>query len=736
MDKILSKLDLRDYTQSYEAYLSRPKPLFLEGDIHLHFKHIKELFAYQTIKPIPQVINLDRSIAVLQKSGVLRLEEIYAYSKIIKYFMYLKKVLVENALGAWMDKISIEANFEEIVEIFDDKGELKDTIDDTFLSISKSLRHIKEDMSVALKRTMSGQKIGSYLVDRQVHYINNEEALLLRGGFNHVLKGSVVGRSDGGFFYVTPQSITKLKSKQNDLFAKKEELVYQYCKSISTTFAKSLFFLKFINKEFDRFDAYQARVNFAKDGGLEFVLPKKSTQIKLEKFSHPALSDPTPISIDFRKKVLMITGVNAGGKTMLLKSIMSAAFLAKYLLPMKIDASKSTIGSFKDLYTVLDDPQNVKNDISTFAGRMTGFAGLFGKRNTLVGVDEIELGTDADEAASLFKIIIEKLMQRDMKIIITTHHKRLASLMATNERVELLAAIYDEKNQRPTYGFLEGTIGKSYAFETALRYGVPATVVEEAKSVYGEDKEKLNDLIQKNIDLELKMRAKDAKLSGELEEIKRLKINLKDEKEAHKEEFEKLKSTMHLEYTKAIKEAKNAIKTKDSKEAHRHLNKAHEYKKAISSFVENNQIPIPLKVGDRVKYGSSKGLLKSIKKDIATIECDGIQLRVPLHDIKRTGNAPKTSSRTSKITVSKQGANSTVVLDLHGQRGEEAVENLDKFLSDALIQGYESVRVYHGIGTGKLAYAVREFLKTHPSVESFHDAPPNEGGFGATIVKL
>jgi len=735
MEKILSQLDLQEYVSSYEKYLARKKPLFLEGDIHLHHKLIGELFNHQSIKPIPEIMSLDRAIAVMQKSGVLRLEEIYAFVQVINYFSYLKKALLSENLAHWMQKVVVPENLFDICDYFNDKGEFKNSIDETFESISKSLHHIKEDMNQALRRTMSGQKISTYLVDRQVHFINNQEAILVRGGFNHVLKGSVIARSSSGFFYVTPENITKLKSKQNDLLAKKEELIYRYCKSISTTFSKSLFFLKFINREFDRFDAYQARVSFAKDREMEFVLPKKCTQIKLEKFSHPALSDPKPISLDFSKQVLMITGVNAGGKTMLLKSIMSAAFLAKYLLPMRIDANKSIIGSFKNLFAILDDPQNVKNDISTFAGRMTQFAGLFSQQGTLVGVDEIELGTDADEAASLFKVIIEKLIVRGMKIIITTHHKRLASLLATNKQVELLAAIYDEKNQRPTYGFLQGTIGKSYAFETALRYGVPATLVSEAREVYGDDKEKLNELIQKNIDLELKMREQSEKLQSELNEINRLKINLKDEKEVNNSEFESLKSKMSFEYTKAIKEAKEAIKTKDSKEAHRHLNRAHEYKKATHKASDVKQTPIPLKVGDTIKYSGSRGVLKSIKKNQATIECDGITLRVPLNTLKRSGNLPKKSVK-SRITISKENANSTVVLDLHGQRGEEAVENLDKFISDALINGYEELHIYHGIGTGKLAYAVREFLKIHPSVESFRDAPPNQGGFGATLVKL
>jgi len=735
VDKLLLKLDLQEYAKSFEAYLAREKPLFMEGDIHLHYKLIQELFNHQTIKPIPDMINLDRAIAVLQKSGVLRLEEIYAFVKIINYFKYLQKTFIDNALGSWMDKVQIEPKFFDICEYFTDKGELKSELDETFASIQRSLSIIKEDMSSTLRRTMSSQKLGTYLVDRQVHYLNNQEALLVRGGFNHVLKGSVIGRSSNGFFYVTPESISKLRAKQNDLISKKEELIYKYCKEISTTFSKSLFFLKFINKEFDRFDAYQARVNFAKQKDMEFILPKKDNVIKLEKFSHPALHDPKPISIDFKKQVLMITGVNAGGKTMLLKSILSAAFMAKYILPMNIDASKSSIGAFKEIYTILDDPQNVKNDISTFAGRMTQFASLFSKRSTLIGVDEIELGTDADEAASLFKVLTEKLIDRNMKIVITTHHKRLASLLATNAEVELLAAIYDEKNQRPTFGFLQGTIGKSYAFETALRYGIPATSVKEAREVYGDDKENLNDLIQKNIDLELKMRSEAEKLEQELKDIEKLKINLQDAKDQNQDEFNKLKYNMNLEYNKAINEAKEAIKTKDPKEAHRHLNKAHEYKKSTqNSHVDLK--PLPLSVGDFVKYGNSKGVIKSIKKDMALVDCEGIFMRVQLNTLKRSGNSYKKPKKGKVTITSKVDSNSTILLDLHGLRSEEAVERLDKFISDALINGYEELRVYHGIGTGRLAYGVREFLKIHPSVESYEDAPPNQGGFGATIVKL
>ncbi len=732
MKKLLSKLDLTEFAEHFYGYLARKKPLFMQGDSKIHYKFIQELMSHPGLKAPQEVENLDIPLAHIGKSGVLKIYEIYSFVKIIKYFKYLKSIFLEGSLSQWMQKIEIPEEIDIFCDYFNDKGELKSSIDEQFDSIEYALKRIKEDMSLSLRRLMSNSKLSNYLVDRQVHYINNQEAILLRGGFNHVVKGSVVGRSSGGFFYIVPDSILSLKSKEGGLIDKKEELIYKYAKEISSVFTKFVKFLTFINKEFDKFDAYYARVAFAKQKDLEFVLAKKDSDIVISRFCHPALSDPKPISVDFTKHVLMITGVNAGGKTMFLKSLLSAAFLAKYLLPMKIDATHSKIGSFKEIIAVLDDPQNVKNDISTFAGRMNEFSKLFAKRSVIVGIDEIELGTDADEAASLFKVIVEKLIEKDIKIIITTHHKRLASLLATNESVQLLAAIYDEKNQQPTYEFLNGTIGKSYAFETALRYKIPAPIIKEAREVYGEDKENLNDLIQKNIDLELEMKRRSKMLDEKLEDVKRLKIALKDEQERSKQEFELSTYKMQKSFNQAIEEAKKAIKTDDTKESHRALNRAHEFQKRAKK-VNISRKSEDLEVGDFVKYGNSKGKIKSIKKDIATVDCEGITIRVPKISLKKSGIPPK---KPKKVVISKPSASSSITLDLHGLRSQEAIERLDKFLSDALINGYDEVLVYHGIGTGKLAYAVKTFLSTYPSLVSYADAPINMGGYGATLVKL
>ncbi|HDX6294721.1 TPA: endonuclease MutS2, partial [Campylobacter fetus subsp. venerealis] len=530
MKELFRKLDLNDYLEKFNSLLAREKPLFMSGDSKLNYEKLTEI-SILNLKSPNRVANLDDALARLAKQGILHISEIYEFVKIIDYFEYLKKLKFENKMQAYLDKIEIPNQISKICSYFDNEGEFKESIDERLVGINAAFKNKKDEINSELKRLIYTKSIVPYLVDTQIHFINDNEALLVRGGFNHVLKGSVIARSSGGYFYVLPANISKLKIEQRDLLDKKDEIIFEHSKTISSIFSKNLMFLKFINSAFDHVDALIARVMMAKLGDLNFVLSDGSSDIVLNEFAHPALKNPKRVSVSFKGKILLITGVNAGGKSMLLKSILSAAILAKYLLPMSINSQHSKIGSFKEFDTIIEDPQSAKNDISTFAGRMLHFSGLFGKKSLLIGIDEIELGTDFEEAASLYSVMIDKLLENDIKMVITTHHKRLAMLLAKHSDVELLAALYDEVNSRPKYEFLAGTIGKSYAFETAVRYGISSNLVALAKKSYGEDKENLNEVISKtiNLEMELKIKLHDANLKEE--RLNSLLQSLKDQKE-------------------------------------------------------------------------------------------------------------------------------------------------------------------------------------------------------------
>ena len=730
---IIQKLDLDGYIHQFKQFLAREKHVAMMGDINQHYRYIKALSKVQFPTPEP-VPNLDRELNLISKQGVLSLDDIYAFVTMFSYFNTLNTQEFTEPLLSWIRGIDIPEEILEIIGYFTEEGEINAQKDPELFKLERAIKQNRVDIKETLYKLAHSSKLRDYLVDTQVHFNGGEETLLVRGGFNNAIKATVAARSPGGFFYIIPQSISHLKAKESALLSKKEELIYQYCKDISALFFKWERFLRFINKEYDRFDHYQARVNFARANEYEFVLPSKQKRIKLQDFAHPAIENPVPITMDLNKQIMLVTGVNAGGKTMLLKSMLSAVYMSKYLLPFKCDVSKTQVGHYKSIEAVIDDPQSVKNDISTFAGRMVEFAKLFHKEDAIVGVDEIELGTDSDEAASLFRVMLDELRKKGITFIVTTHHKRLASLMASDDEVELIAALYDEARRVPTYTFLQGSIGKSYAFETAERYGVPHTIVAKAKAVYGEDKENLNELIEKSTSLEREMRTKIAKIDEELASVEKQKQRLQEEEAKLQESHRKAIATLENRYNAATKKAREALKAKESSEGRRLLNIAHQrkdFKQKEVKLVEE----IPLKEGDKVKYRSHKGELLSLRGKDATIIVDGLKMRVPLSQLKRRGDTPKVKAvpkpKLSKVNVEKSGA--SVSVKLLGMYADEAIDTVDKFLSDALVNGLSEVQIIHGTGGGVLSKLVTEYLKNHPKIEKFYRMP---GNLGITIVKL
>ena len=734
MKTITEKLDLDLFINNFKNFYAREKNIEMGGDINQHFKYINALSTIE-FPAIKEVLKLDEQLQRIKKQGVLRLEEIHAFVTMVEYFNSLKAITLPEPLHRWIQGIDTPQEINDILLYFTNEGNLNPEREPELFEIEKAIKRNKSEIKDALYRTAHSSKLKEYLVDTQVHFFNGEETLLVRGGFNKIVKASVVGRSSGGFFYIIPQSVSHLKEKETMLLSRKEELIYRYCQTFSATFNLHFLFLRFINREYDKFDHYQARVKFANAYNYDFILPSKRKVVNLNGFCHPAIENPKPVNINLEKSVMLVTGVNAGGKTMLLKSLLSAVYMSKNLLPFKCNPEKTEVGHFKSIEAVIDDPQSVKNDISTFAGRMVEFSKLFDKENAIVGVDEIELGTDSDEAASLFRVMLDELKKKGITFIVTTHHKRLASLMSTDDDVELIAALYDEEQRQPTYTFLQGSIGKSYAFETAQRYGVPEHIVLKAKEVYGEDKENLNELIEKSTTLEREMRLKLEKIEEELKAVERKREDLENIEERLNEQQRKAVATLENRYNAATKRALEAMKVKESTEGRRLLNEAHKHKK-LSTHAKKVEQPNKrvLQIGDSVKYRSTRGEVLNIRNKEATIEVDGLKMRVPLSQLRYIESIQKKTVKKPKtiVNVEKSGRGA-ISIKLLGCYADEALDKLDVFLSDALVAGFSSVEIIHGTGSGILKKVIIDYLKSYPKLQSFHG---QKGNLGITIVNL
>lgn len=729
---IENKLDISEFVANFKQYFARDKNLHIDGDYKRHFEFVESLSKVEFIAPL-SMGNITDTISRLSKFAILDVQSIYEIVKIVRYFRYLQSVSFSSPMIDWISCIKIPDEIINITNYFElKKPSFRDDIDEKLVDIASRISHLRQAIISSYEGVLGANNLREYVIDRQIHYIEDTECILLRGGFNGVLKAKVIGRSSSGYFYVVPSKINDIRNKILDLEEEKNKIIFEYQKIISKILNKNLLFIKYINKEFDRFDHYQARVMFAKNKNLEFILPdKNSKSIKLNSFRHPALKHPVPLDISFDSSVMLITGVNAGGKTILLKSLLGTAYLAKYLIPLPLNAHKSNIGYFKHIIPILDDPQNIKNDISTFAGRMVEFSKLFHKSDLLIGVDEIELGTDSAEASSLFKAILDELMQKN-KIIITTHHKKLAALMSHLDDVQMIATLYDEKYRRPTYRFLEGTIGKSYAFETARRYKIPHQIVENALSLHSEDEDDLTHLIEKNIELENDLKKKKKFLNKELKQVNKLKFKLLKDKKENKITFDTMIHSYERKYKLAIHEAQKAVKLKDKKEIHKQISNANKTKSKIKQHIPKQTQEF--KVGDMVKYRDSIGEILSINKKKVVIECDGIRMTILPSDIS-ISHASRMKQPPSIVSYPKP-KKAFIKLDIHGLRVEEAEIEIENFLNDALLSGLGEVYIYHGIGSGILANFTKNLLDKHPSVVSHDDASIDMGGYGATVVRL
>jgi DNA mismatch repair protein MutS2 len=730
-EQIIKKLDLNDHINSLKSLFARDKDIILEGDYNIHAKFINALDEFN-LPPLPSLIDLDELILKLSKEAVLNLDEIYQFIKLTQFFNRLKALTLPPIWNEFILKIEIPNDILEIFKYFNDEGKLDSTYIAELKEVESALKNIKESKKEALRRVINTRSLQEFLVDSQIHLYYGQEALLVRGGFSKAIKANIIGRSSGGFFYIVPHALENLKEKESNLIDRVQEIYQKYAKIFSSALSKWWRFLQYINKEFDRIDNYQARYNFAKAKDLELILPNKSKEVILKEFKHPAIKDPKPINITFNKKIMLITGVNAGGKTMLLKSILSAVFMSKYLIPFACNKFGTKVGNFSAIEAILDDPQSVKNDISTFAGRVISFRELFKLKDAIVGVDEIELGTDADEAAALFRALLEELSKKELYFIVTTHHKRLASLMATNSDVELIAAIYDEKKQLPTYTYLSGTIGKSYAFETALRYGINEQIINKAKEYLGQDKEQLNKLIEKSTELEILMRKKVTKADEALKRAQQKEQKLQNLKENLLQEQKQKLFELEQKYNSALKAVQKALKIAENPQARRLLNQAYKTKSEVKIKEEKKELTF--KEGQKVKYRGSVGVILSQKSKEVMLEIEGLKIRVPKKDLEIIEQKKIPKPKAPKVSVNVQKpSGGKMVLKLLGKRADEAKEELLDFLSQALLHGFDEVEIIHGTGGGVLAKVVSETLKNNPKVKSFERV---KGNLGATIVKL
>jgi DNA mismatch repair protein MutS2 len=581
----------------------------------------------------------------------------------------------------------------------------------------------------------------------------------MKEGSRGRVKGLIVDQSaSGATVFMEPLEILEINNEIRRLQALETREIEKILKTLTDQVRKNLSDIEHNFMLAGRMDCLFARARFSIliQGIAAEISPGRNLHFK--KVRHPLLlermnyDDVIPLTLQMGEshKTLVITGPNAGGKTVALKTIGLLALMHQHGFHIPADQGTS-LPLFSQVFADIGDRQSIQKDLSTFSSHISNLKKILDQSDaqSLVLLDEIGSATDPSEGAALAESVLQVLTQKGCLTIATTHMGALKVFAHETPGVENGSMIFDQKTLTPTYRFQMGIPGSSYAFEIAQRFGLLNKVINDARKRVGEERGKLDRLVvhleealNRSQILLKEAEIKETRLSGLIELYQERLETLTKSGDAKAQvivnKAEALLKEVNTEVERVVKEIRESQANKKA------IRQAKDVIKKRQNEVKNllqvkEKTTQSLNKGDWVIWPGhfGKGIILSDPDSSGRVHVDweGVTLRIPLVELFPVGEKQekKESSGVSKYRLSSDLRNE---VDLRGYVADEAVEALERYLGDASSSGLHYIRIIHGKGTGVLRQEVNRFLKGHPLVKSKRLGHWNEGDTGVTIVEL
>ncbi|MGA9116583.1 MAG: endonuclease MutS2 [Bacteroidota bacterium] len=655
----------------------------------------------------------------------------------------------------------MEYNIEQAV---DESGGVRD-------GASRELREIRRSLNeraAALRRKLEGiLRSASTLGYSQEEIITTREGRMVipvKAEFKHQVPGFIhSASSSGATVFIEPAETLDLNNEIRNLHFQEQREEERILRTLTSQVAKLREPLLASCEILAHLDALAAKARYSMIVlGTEPVITEDGP-VRLVDARHPVLlmthgrEGTVPLSLEMGTDsgTLLISGPNAGGKSVAMKCVGLLALMAQsgFHVPA---AAGTTLRVFGKMFVDIGDDQSVENDLSTFSSHLANLRAIAEEADecSLVLIDEIGAGTDPREGGAIAAALLEFLTRRGALTIATTHHGALKAFAHQTPGIRNAAMEFDSATLTPTYRLRVGVPGSSYALEMASRLGLRADLLERARSLMGDQAVRLDSLIG---ELEAARHSLSQEAEAQAEERERLDgLTREYEKrlEAHRTEAREIRRRALDEAREILDGAQAAIErsvraVRETAAAKPVVQSARreveDLRRAVDRLRREEDAeggpgpsapPVP---GEKVrlKSGGDAGEVLEIAPggETALVLFGSVRMRVPLDDLLPGGEVPAPGVASSGDLRTERRELRTE-LDLRGMTGEEALPLIDKLLDDALLTGINRVDIIHGKGTGALRKKVSEYLGRHPLVLSFHLAEWNEGGTGATVVEL
>lgn len=707
---------------------------------------------------------------VLPEEGLQKLNVLLLFVRDIFKFFTPNRQEDYAALYAIIRPIQFNTELLQAIErVIDEDGNIRP---DASPDLQKIRRHIQSkfrEIDRQFRLIVDEYRKKGWLTDNVESFRNSRRVLSVPAEHKRKIRGIIHDESaTGRTAFIEPEGVIDINNDLFDLQQEEKREIYRILRDLSAAIRPYVPSMREYRELVIRYDVIQAKAQLALS--MNAVLPrtKDKPNLAIVQGRHPLLylknkelkrkTIPFDLSLFGNNRILVLSGPNAGGKSITMKSVglLQLMFQCGLLLP--VDA-RTEMGVFDNLFADIGDQQSLENDLSTYSSRLENARVFLEKANkkTLVLVDEFGTGTDPKIGGAIAEAILRELNHKKVFGVITTHYSNLKVFAFKTHGMVNGSMHFDKDNLAPSYELKVGRPGSSYAFEIATKSGLPDEVIKYARQRVGGQERAVDDLLidlqrekQEVEELLLSLTGKQTALDKLVKNYEQLHRDLEYRRKKHKLERKEQELQQTALETKEIERLVRELKEEKNLEKAKQISLEIKYKREsiveeVSELREDIYHPDtfetedrPIQVGDfvRLKSGGATGEVESIDRKNAIIQMGGMRMTVKVRDLESAKTPLDIRATKSVYADVDYTARFESKIDIRGMRYDEAVKVIEEFVDQAMLADVSNLRIVHGKGNGSLRDAVKRKLKEYNQKMIISHPPADAGGDGVTLIEF
>lgn len=704
---------------------------------------------------------------------------LFVTQAVFKYFTAERRKLFP-VLYDIIRPLSFDEGLQEAInKVYDENGEIRPDASPTLARLRREVINRQRDLDRVFRQLIAQYRKNGWLTDNVESVRNNRRVLSVPVEHKRKIRGIIHDESaTGRTAFIEPEAVIDINNDIFDLQQEERREIWRILKELSNTFRPYIPLLQQYLQLLTRLDVIGAKARLAIN--MEAVKPLLAepfqgnyAHLGIHEGRHPLLflknkkmgKEVVPFDLDLHppNKIVVLSGPNAGGKSILMKSVglMQLMFQSGMLIPVN---SRSRMGIFKKIFADIGDQQSLEDDLSTYSSRLNNMKAFLQAADdtTLVLMDEFGSGTDPKIGGAIAEAILRELNHRKVFGVITTHYSNLKMFAFKTKGIVNGSMLFDKEHLSPTYRFKLGRPGSSYAFEIAQKIGLDQHLLQYARKRAGKNETAVDDLL---IDLQREKKELEDKMESLKEREKALERLIKTYDELHRDlEYRRKKLKLEIkqqtlqEVARENKELERLVReireTQNLEKAKLLALEMRQQRKELEESVAELQQEVyqaldpptykaaktgAIQAGDFVKMrsGGTTGVVEAIDRKKAIVQVGQLRITVPVSDLEHARQPLDLRPSISiQSDIFSQNANFDTRLDIRGMKAEEAIRSLTEFMDRAMMSSANTLRIIHGKGTGVLRNVVHKVIKGYSSVKNTYHPSAEEGGDGVTIVEI